>query len=145
MAYFEKANIALTLNDYQQAIANYEQCITQSPEFLEAKTHLIYAQDALNLSKDTKNPTTNITDLSTQTLPALLAHGEKLEQLNLSKLALTHYQEAVKRYPTAAKAHIRLGMLHKVDNQAKKALDCFNTAIALNENSALAYQKRGEL
>lgn len=145
MAYFEKANIALTLNDFKHAIVNYEHCIALAPEFLEAKTHLTYAQDALNLSKNTKNPAVNITDLSTQTLPALLAHGEKLEQLNLSKLALAHYQEAVKRYPNSAKAHIRLGMLHKVDNQAKQALDCFNTAIALNDNSALAYQKRGEL
>lgn len=145
MAYFEKANIALSYNDYKQAIANYERCIALSPTFHEATTHLKYAQDALQLSTNSHTSSANITDLSAQTLNALLAHGQKLEQLNLSKLAIAHYQEAVKRYPNAAKAHIRLGMLFKLDNRANEALACFNTAIALNENSALAYQKRGEL
>ncbi len=145
MAYFEKANISLALNDFKHAITNFKRCLAISPTFSEASIHLKYAQDAFALSKDTKNLAVNITDLSTQTLPALLAHGEKLEQLNLSKLARAHYQEAVKRYPDATKAHIRLGMIYKSDNQAKQALDCFNTAISLNKNSALAYQKRGEL
>ncbi len=145
MAYFEKANIALTLNDYKHAIANFERCLAITPAFSEASTHLKYAQDAFTLSKNTNNAATNTSDLSTQTLNSLLSHGEKLEQLNLAKLARAHYQEAVQRYPTAAKAHIRLGVLCKLENQANEALTCFNTAIALNENSALAYQKRGEL
>lgn len=109
MAYFEKADIALTLNDYQQAIVNYERCIALMPDFSEASIHLKYAQDALTLSKNTKNPAVNISDLSTQTLSALLAHGEKLEQLNLNKLALAHYQEAVKRYPRSCQSAYSFG------------------------------------
>ncbi|PPD52176.1 MAG: hypothetical protein CTY10_09690 [Methylotenera sp.] len=145
MAYFEKANIALTLNDYKHAIANFERCLAIAPAFSEASTHLKYAQDAFALSKNTNNADAITSDLGTQTLHSLLAHGEKLEHLNLNKLARAHYEEAVQRFPTAAKAHIKLGMMCKLENQAKEALACFDTAIALNENSALAYQKRGEL
>lgn len=142
MAYFEKGNVELTLNFYQNAIKSFKQAIVLAPTFAQASVHLAYAEKALSQHNGSS---IDSADLSTQKLSELLSNGEKLEKLNLKGLALSHYQEAVRRFPDAVKAHLCLGMLLKLENCAAEALTCFNTAIKLNPKSALAYQKRGEL
>ncbi|MES2499400.1 MAG: tetratricopeptide repeat protein [Pseudomonadota bacterium] len=145
MAYFEKGNVELTLNFYQKAIDNFKQTISLMPTFTDALTHLAYAEKALAQSQHKSANIIESTDLSTQKLSELLSNGEKLEKLNLGKLALEHYQEAVRRYPESVKAYISFGALLKLQNRVAEAFNCFNTAIQLNPNSARAYQKRGEI
>ncbi|MES2636716.1 MAG: tetratricopeptide repeat protein, partial [Pseudomonadota bacterium] len=106
MAYFEKGNVELTLNFYQKAIDSFKQTISLMPTFTDALTHLAYAEKALARSQHNFANIIESTDLSTQKLSELLSNGEKLEKLNLGKLALEHYQEAVRRYPESVKAYI---------------------------------------
>lgn len=149
MAYFEKGNVELTLNYYQKAIDSFKQSIVLLPTFNDAVTHLQYAEAALAQAQSESTQSTEIanlnTELTTQTLSALLRHGEKLEKLNLPKFALEHYQEAVKRYPNHVKAHIHLGNILRQENRVSEALSCFNAAIQLDANNAEAYRERGKI
>ncbi|MES2546210.1 MAG: tetratricopeptide repeat protein [Pseudomonadota bacterium] len=145
MAYFEKGNAELGLNHYQTAINSFKQVIALMPGFKDAVTHLEYAEKALSQSKNKHNEAAINADLSTQTLNVLLRNGEKLEKLNLPKLALAHYEEAVKRYPDHVKAHIHLGNALKNENRVDEALMQFDESIRLDADNAEAYRERGKI
>ncbi|MES2501439.1 MAG: tetratricopeptide repeat protein, partial [Pseudomonadota bacterium] len=145
MAYFEKGNAELALNYYPLAIDSFKKTIALLPDFSDAITHLDYAEKALAQAKNKGSQPANNDDLSKQTLSALIRSGEKLEKLNLAKLALTHYEEAVKRYPGHVKARIHLGNVLKKDNRISEALIQFDEAIRLDADNTEAYRERGKI
>ena len=142
LLYFEKGNAELSLNQYEKAINSFQYTVTLLPTFTEAAAYLEFSKNALVQSKvQSKNTEVDSqqiqpvdADLAKQSLNSLIDNGLILEKLNLKKLALNHFEEAVKRFPDSVKAQTRLGILHKDEKRFTESLIHLNAAIKLNPN-----------
>jgi len=139
--YNQRGNAYQQLNQYQQALADYDQAITLNPKVAgyygnRGNTYRMLHEDFERVIAGRKPPDSIDADLYHRRGDAYQCLVEDYEQ------AIADYGQAIRLEPTADRYHNR-AIAHDILEQYEQAIADYNQAEALDPNDAHLYVNRG--
>jgi tetratricopeptide (TPR) repeat protein len=148
IAYYLLASVYDQLQEYTQALANYNQAIATNPKYAKAYNDRgVLKQSKLNDHKGALSDFSQAIAIDPKYTDAYNNRGAlKYQKLNDPQGALADYNQAIALDSKFAEVYINRGNL-KVDklNDTQGALADYNQAIVLNPKSPTSYYNRGLL
>ena len=133
----------IELNEYEQAIKDFNKVIELNPNYAEAYYGRGYAYAELNQPERAIEDYSNAIKLNPKLAEAYNNRGLAYVKLNEYERAIKDYDKAIALNPDDAKAYINRGNAYANLNEHERAIEDFSEAIALNPDDAEAYINRG--
>ena len=142
---FNRAAVYMTLQQYDNAVADYDAVITKQPELTSAYGQRAVAHKLAGNLDDAISDFDKAIEISPRNVSALMGRGFIYFQKRQHQRAAADFSAVIEIEPRAAAAYNNRGFnLQRIGKEAK-ALDDFDKAIELAPDYALAYQNKAWL
>ena len=133
----------IELNEYEQAIKDFNKVIELNPNYAEAYYGRGYAYAELNEYERAIKDYDKAIALNPDDAKAYNNRGYAYANLNEHERAIEDFSEAIALNPNFAEAYINRGNAYAKLNEHERAIEDYGKAIELNPNYAAAYINRG--
>jgi len=133
----------IELNEYEQAIKDFNKVIELNPNYAEAYYGRGYAYAELNEYERAIEDYSNAIKLNPKFAEAYNNRGLAYVKLNEYERAIKDYDKAIALNPAFAEAYYNRGNAYVKLNEYERAIKDYDKAIALNPAFAEAYYNRG--
>ena len=142
-AWFSAGYLYGERDDFEAAIADYDEAIQLNPKFSEAYYNRGNAKNNLGQSEAAIVDYNTAIQLNPKFARAYYNRGNAKNNLGQHEAAIADYDEAIRIDPNYTEAYNNRGHAKDSLGQSEAAIADYNTAIQLNPNDADAYYNRG--